>query len=376
MNWKKTYNLLNEWRFVVTEKQTHFKKSLSIINEFFELIDRFFSSQRQFWSFEYSLSKNKNPHILKNQFVQMSVYFWRSIEKNKNTNVFQSMSSQKFFQIDLKSQFAFKTIIQQEFFQSDSVSEFHLKSITLVQFVFVSEVRLIFHKNFHFISFFFDVLSILSVQFVFVSEIRLMFHKNSSHSIQSRFDAQSTALISDKSEHNARFPLNVQSIFHFSKIDSQLISNYLSNRQHKLRRDDAQFSFLYSFFLIDFVFETFKLSLFYESNILNMKFNATNLNLNSNDSNNVVKLTQVRLYSMIDFINFSIRFITQMISIKKIQNSFKSDNFKQSRSKNVNSEFIEKKNFKWKFEYYIESFKTNYSSYSKKFKDKNKKKTK
>ena len=314
--------------------------------------------------------------MLKNHFVQMSVYFRRSIEKNKNTNVFQSMSSQKFFQIDLKSQFAFKTIIQQEFFQSDSVSEFHLKSITLVQFVFVSEVRLIFHKNFHFISFFFDVLSISSVQFVFVFEIRLMFYKNSLHSTQSQFGAQSIVSISDKSSHNARFSLNVQSAFHFSKINSQLISNYLLNRRHKLRRDDVWFSSLYSSFSIDFVFETLELNLLYENNILNMKFNATNLNLNSNDSDNVVKLTQIRLYSMIDFINSSIRFITQVISIKKIQNSFKSDNFKRSRLKNVNFEFIEKKFFKWKFEYYIESFETNYSFYSKKFKSKSKKKNK
>ena len=105
-----------------------------------------------------------------------------------------------------------------------------------------------------------------------------------------------------------------------------------------------------------------------------MKFNATNLNLDSNDSNNVVKLTQIRLYSTIDFINFSIWFIIQMISIKKIQNSFESNNFKQSRSKNVHFEFIEKKFSKWKFEYYIESFKTDYFFYSDKLKEKGKKK--
>ena len=104
-----------------------------------------------------------------------------------------------------------------------------------------------------------------------------------------------------------------------------------------------------------------------------MKFNATNLNLNSNDSNDVVKLTQARLYSTIDFINFSTRSIIQMISIKKIQNLFESNNLKRSRSKNVNFEFIEKKSFKWKFEYYIESFETNYSFYFDKFKEKDKK---
>ena len=108
---KKIYNLLDEWKLVVTEKQTHFKKSLSIIDEFFESIDRFFSFQRQLRSFEYSLSKDKNLHMLKNQFAQMSVYFRRSIKKNKNTNVSKSISSQKSFQIDSKFQFVFKTIM-------------------------------------------------------------------------------------------------------------------------------------------------------------------------------------------------------------------------------------------------------------------------
>ena len=93
---KKTYNLLNEWRLVVTEKQAHFKKSksLSIIDELFESIDRFFSFQRQLRSFEYSLNKNKDLHMLKNQFTQMTVYFRRSIEKNKNTSVFKFISTQ------------------------------------------------------------------------------------------------------------------------------------------------------------------------------------------------------------------------------------------------------------------------------------------
>ena len=115
---KEIYNLLDEWKFVITEEQTHFRKSLSTIDEFFESIDWFFSSQRQFRSFEYSLSKNKNLHILKNQFVQMTVYFRHSIKRHKNENVFKSMSSQKFFQYDSKSQFIFKTIIQQKSFQS------------------------------------------------------------------------------------------------------------------------------------------------------------------------------------------------------------------------------------------------------------------
>ena len=201
-----------------------------------------------------------------------------------------------------------------------------------------------------------------------------MFHKNSSHSTQFRFGAQSIVSISDKSKHNVHFSLNVQSIFHFLKIDSQLISNYLSSRRHRLRRDDVWFSLFYSFSSTDFVFEMFELSLLYENNILNMKFNATDLNLNSNDSDDVVKLTQIRLYSTIDFINSSIRSIIQMILIKKIQNSFESDNFKRSRSKNAHSELIERKFFKWKFEYYIESLETDYFFYFDKLKEKNKKK--
>ena len=354
---KETYNLLNEWKFVVTERQTHFRKLLLIIDELFESIDWFFSSQRQLRSFEYSLSKDKNLHMLKNQFVQMTVYLWRSIEKHKDENVLKSMSSEKFFRID-----------------SNFVSS-----------AFVSEVRLIFHKNFQIIQSKHDVRFsieinrhdfVSSVQSAFVSEVRLMFYKNSPHFIQSQFDAQSIVSISDKaqSEHNVRFSLNVQSIFYSSNIDFQLISNYLSNRRHKLRRDDVRFLFVYSFFSTDFVFESFKLSLLYENNILNMKFNATNLNLDSNDSDDVVKLTQIRLYSTIDFINFSTRFITQMISTKKIQNSFESDNFKRSRSKNAHSEFTERKFFKWKFEYYIESFEINFFFYFGKFKEKDKKK--
>ena len=376
---KKTYNLFDEWKFVVTERQTHFRKSLSIIDEFFKSIDRFFSSQRQLQSFEYSLNKNKNLHMLKNQFVQMTIHFWRSTERHKNENVFKSISSQKFFQIDSKFQFAFKTIIQQKSFQSESISEFHSKSIQLIQFAFVSEIRLIFHRSFHSIQFFFnaqltafDVCLLIeidrhgfisSIQFAFIFEVRLMFHKNSSHSFQFQFGAQSIVSISDKSK----------SIFYFSKIDFQLTLNYLSNRRHKLRRENVRFSFAYSLLSADFVFETFELSLFYENNILNMKFNATNLNLNSNDSNDVVKLMQTRLYSTINFINSSTRFIIQMISIKKTQNSFESDNFKRSRSENVHSEFIEKKFFKWKFEYYIESFETDYSFYFDKLKEKSKK---
>ena len=65
-----------------------------------------------------------------------------------------------------------------------------------------------------------------------------------------------------------------------------------------------------------------------------------------------------------------------MIPIKKTQNSFESDNFKQSRSKNVHFEFIERKSSKWKFEYYIESFETDYSFYFNKLKEKDKKKMK
>ena len=165
---KKIYNLLDEGKFVVTERQTHFKKSLSIIDEFFKSIDLFFSSQRQLRSFEYSLNKNKDLHMLKNQFVQMTVYFRRSIKRHKDENVFKSMSSQKFFQIDSKSQFAFKTIIQQKFFQSESVSEFHSKSIQSIQFAFVFEIQFIFHRNFQFIQSFFDVQLIASVSdFIF-----------------------------------------------------------------------------------------------------------------------------------------------------------------------------------------------------------------
>ena len=75
-----------------------------------------------------------------------------------------------------------------------------------------------------------------------------------------------------------------------------------------------------------------------------MTFNAINLNLDLDDLNNIVKLTQIYLYLIIDFINFSIHFLTQIISIKRIQNnSFKSNNFKRSRLKSVNFEFIERK---------------------------------
>ena len=220
-------------------------------------IDFFF--QCQLWSFKFSLSKNKNLHILKNLFVQMSVYFQRSIEKSKNMNVFKSNSSQKFFQIE-------------------SVSEFHLKSITFyTSSAFVSDVWLMFHKNFYFIQFFFDLQSIVSVsdfvfqskhnvrfsteinrhdfvsliQFVFVFEIRLIFHKNSSYSIQFRFDAQSSVLkknFKTQLKHNVRFSTNinqhnfvssnqslifsfsdVQSVFDFFEINVRLILNYLSN---------------------------------------------------------------------------------------------------------------------------------------------------
>ena len=144
---KKIYNLFNEWKFVVTEKQTHFKKSLLIIDEFFESIDRFFFVQRQLRPFEFSLSKNKNLHMLKNQFVQMSVYSRRSIEKNKNTNVFKSNLSQKFFQIESVSKFDSKSITFQKIFRIDSNS---------VSTAFVSEIRFIFYKNFQFTQFFFD----------------------------------------------------------------------------------------------------------------------------------------------------------------------------------------------------------------------------
>ena len=371
---KEIYNLLNEWKFVVTEKQTDFKKSLSIIDEFFESINRFFLFQRQLRSFEYSLNKNKNLHMLKNQFVQMSMYFRRLIEKNKNTNVSKSNLSQKSFQINSKCQFAFKTTMQ-KFFQIESISKLDLKSITFQKFfridlnfvliALVFKIRFIFHKDFQSIQFFFDAQLIVSF---------------SNFKIQSKYDVRFLTNINQhdfvSSIQSLTFPSSiVQFVFDFFKINAQLTLNYLSNRHYKSNRHDAWFSFAYFLSSIDFVLKLSESSLFYKSNILDIKFNATNLNLNSNDSDDVVKLTQIRLYSTIDFINSSIWFIIQMISIKKISNSFESNNFKRSRSKNVNFEFIEKKFPKWKFEYYIESFETDYFFYFDKLKEKDKKKT-
>ena len=110
--------------------------------------------------------------MLKNQFVQMSVYFQRLIEKNKNTNVFKSNSSQKLFRIDSKFQSVFKTTMQ-KFFQIKSILKFDSKSITFqkifridsnsVSTAFVSEIWFIFHKNFQFTQFFFDAQSIASL---------------------------------------------------------------------------------------------------------------------------------------------------------------------------------------------------------------------
>ena len=265
--------------------------------------------------------------MLKNQFAQMSVYFRRSIEKNKNTNVSKSNSSQKFFQIESASKLNSKSITFQKFFRIDSNS---------ASTAFVSEIRFIFHKGFQSTQFLFDAQSIASL---------------SNFKIQSKHDVRFSTNINQhdfvSSIQSLIFSfLIVQSVFDFFEINAQLTLNYLSNRHHKSNRHDARFSSAYSPPSIDFVFESFKSSLLYKSNILHMKFNATDLNLDSNDSDDVIKLTQVRLYSTIDFINFSTRFMTQMISIKKIQNSFESNNFKRSRSENVHSELIERKFFK------------------------------
>ena len=113
-------------------------------------------------------------------------------------------------------------------------------------------------------------------------------------------------------------------------MNTQLIQKYLSNRRRRSIRHDIHSSFFYSPLSIDFTF-----GLRTANNVLNMKLNVTNFNLNPNDSDDVVKMIQARLRPfsiMIDFSQFSFRFLTQTFFIKKTRDdSFDSDDLKRTR---------------------------------------------
>ena len=208
--------------------------------------------------------------MLKNQFVQMSVYFRRSIKKNKKTNTFKSNSSQKFFKIDFSPQLVFKSIIFQKFLRTNS---------NFASFIFVSRIRFVFHKIVSFFDF-----RIRSKHDAFFSETSRFSIDIDSHNLISFFQKLFffNSFVSD-------FEMNVQ-----------LIQKYLSNRQHKSVCFNIHSSLFYSPFLIDFTFD-----LFTTNKILNMKLNATDFNLNLNDSNDVVKMIQISLRLFLIMIDFS-----------------------------------------------------------------------
>ena len=249
--------------------------------------------------------------MLKNQFVQMSMYSRRSIEKGKETNIFKSNSPQKFFKIDFSSQFVFQSITFRKSPRTDS---------NFASFTLVSEIRFVFHQIVSF-----SDLRIRSKHGVFFSKTNRFSIDINSHSLTSFFQ---------------------KLIFFFnqfvldSEIDVQLAQRYLSNRRRKSIRQNIHSSFFYSSLLIDFTFD-----LRIANNVLNMKLNATNFNLNSNDSDNVVKMIQIHLRSFsitIDFSQFSLRFLTQTVFIKKIQNdSFDSNDFKRTKFEKKNISFID-----------------------------------
>ena len=373
---EETYNLLNEWRPVVTEGQAHFRKPLPAIDELFGSTDRPLSSQRQLRSFEYPLSKDKDLHMLRGQFAQMTVYPRRPIEKDKDTSVPKPISTQQSFQTDSRSQSVPKTAVQQKSSRIESIPKSQSKPVTS-------------QKPFH---------DTISGSAAFVPGIRLVPHTGS-HSIQSPSGVQSTAsasgLISqpghnvcssietDQYSHallsqSLISPLpNVQPVSPSLGIDPQLALNYLSNRRHRSSRGDARSSPAYSPPPAGFVFEPSKLSLPYEGNIRDMEFNATDLNLDPDDPDDAVKLAQARLYPTIDLTNSPTRSLTQMIPTKRTQDGPSDfDNPKRPRPENANLEPTEKEPLKWKFEYYTGPPETGYSSYSGKPKGKGKEKAK
>ena len=343
---KKTYNLLDEWRPVVTKGQAHFRKPLPAIDELFESIDRFFSSQRQLRSFEYPLNENKDLHMLKGQFAQMSVYPRRPTEKDKETSTPKPDPPQKFFRIDPSSQSVFEPTTSRESPRTDP----NFASSTPV-----SGVRFVPHQ----------------VAPLPDPRIRPKHDVPFSGTDRSSINIDSHSLASSSQKLISSFNQSAPD----SEIDAQLTQKYLSNRRRRPIRQNTHSSPFYSPPSADFTFD-----LRTANNVLDMKLNATNFNLNPNDSDDVVKMIQTHLRPpsiTIDLSQSPSRPLTQTVPTKRTQGgSSDSDDPKRARFEKKDISFTDSerpaKLIEWEFIPYTEPPKAGYSSYSERSKEKDK----